>query len=311
MNLEFNHPYKYKDLCEVLGLERKSGSAQRTQLSHLKQEYKIEKINKHYIIYEKYDNLKKIEQMTYHKHKAYIEPMLYMMLASSPNNVIKVDMKQLMTSLAVVNDNFFYAKWNLEKTDMLLTGKSNGGLNLFIQDSEPMLRRIIKSVLKEMESECLIHINEIPTFAKKYKGTDNKWYTVTYEINKEEEYPVFLEAKRQMLKKYNVKKITELDFFQQSEAKHYIENILKEKLGVEYFYYSYEIILNKVGIQDVIVSQFDNYRKEFNKYVQNKVLTSKRKHIKMLSDSDKKIYVDTLIDMATTVNVNSEENVSC
>jgi hypothetical protein len=192
---------------------------------------------------------------------------------------------------------------------MLLTGKSDGGLNLFIQDSDPMLRRIIKSVLKEMESECLIHINEIPMFAKKYKGKDNKWYTVTYEINKEEEYPVFLEAKRQMLKKYNVKKITELDFFQQSEAKHYIEDILKEKLGVEYFYYSYEIILNKVGIQDVIISQFDEYRIAFNEYIQNKVLTSERKHIKMLSDSDKKAYVGALIDINTKINVKNEESV--
>ena len=50
IELEFNKKYKYQQLCSIFQLEVKRGSAQRTQISKLKEKYDIEKDNGFYII---------------------------------------------------------------------------------------------------------------------------------------------------------------------------------------------------------------------------------------------------------------------
>ena len=42
MELEFNKPYKYKDLCNFFNLEPKTGTTKIYQIKRLQKEYEIE-----------------------------------------------------------------------------------------------------------------------------------------------------------------------------------------------------------------------------------------------------------------------------
>jgi hypothetical protein len=292
--LEYNKPYLYKDLCEVLGLPRLSGGSQTNQIRKLSKQYDLVKKNRYYIIKGEFDPLERATRAKYKQHRLFIEPMLYCLLEKSPTNVLRTDMKQLMLSLNVINERFFDAKWKLDKVDLELTGDCNGDLSIFMTETEPMLRKIVKDVLKEMEEQFLIKVNMIPKFAR-IERRDGKYYTHIYEVNKEHEYPIFLEANRQALTHFKCKSIKELGYFRQREYKHYVENILKDRLNVKYFYYEYEIILNTDGLRDAINEDYNEFANEFNKHIMEYVKKSKRGHLKEIPTNKKEIYIDTLI----------------
>ena len=119
--VKYNKRYKYRDLCKALDLKPLSGSAQRKQLADLNKEYEMvkDKAN-NYIIKRKYSQVESIENQAYHKNKAYIEPMIYTVLSSATNNVVEFDMRQLLELLALVNENFFVAKYSIENADKII-----------------------------------------------------------------------------------------------------------------------------------------------------------------------------------------------
>lgn len=165
--VQYNHRYKYKELCKALGLEVCSGGKQQNQLRKLSKEYDFKKDRSgNYIILKKYDEIQQIENQTYHKYKNYITPMLYTILSNSPNNIVEFDMKDLLESLALINKNWFVAKWNLESSEYIINGENTSTLLYFMKATEPMLRRIVKDVLEEMQDMELIEVQEYPKFAK-------------------------------------------------------------------------------------------------------------------------------------------------
>ena len=300
--VKYNKRYKYRDLCKALDLKPLSGSAQRKQLADLNKEYEMvkDKAN-NYIIKRKYSQVESIENQAYHKNKAYIEPMIYTVLSSATNNVVEFDMRQLLEILALVNENFFVAKYSIENSDKVITNNEANGLLLFMKETEPMLRRIVKDVLGEMADMGLIDVQERPKFAKKYRGDNGQYYTKTYVIDDENDFPVFLEAKRLALKQVGVERYSDLNFYQHSEVKHLIENYLKENLGVDYYYYSYRLILNKKGINSLIAEKYREFQVSFNQYIQNKIRESKRKQLLEIEESNKDKYIDALININTTL----------
>lgn len=92
--------------------------------------------------------------------------MLYTILSNSPNNVVEFDMRQLLEVLSLVNQNFFIAKYNIEDSDHIITNNESSGLMLFLNETEPMLRKVVKEVLHDMEDLGLIDMQERPKFAK-------------------------------------------------------------------------------------------------------------------------------------------------
>lgn len=203
-------------------------------------------------------------------------------------------MKQLLLSLNTVNEKFFDAKWKIDKVDIDLTGDANGDLGYFMSETEPMLRKIIKDVLKEMEESYLIKVNMIPKFAR-VERENGKFFTRIYEVNKEHEYPIFLEAHRKALKHFKCKTIKDLGYYKQREFKHYVENILKERLGVKYFYYEYEIILNPDGIKEAVDTDYIDFANEFNNHIVEYIKKSKRGKLKNIESDKKNIYIAELI----------------
>ena len=291
--MQFNKPLKYKELCTEFGEQPKRGGYMKVQLNSFRQKYEIEKIDNRYIIKKEYTEIEQIESMKYLKKKSYIEPMIYTLLTTSKTNVLRVDMRTLMLILKVVNQDYYYAKYHTEEVDTKLMGIDTNGLKTFMSETEPMYKRIIKDVLRDMCDQQLIQVNQIPMFAKRYKGENNKLYTKTYEANKDVDIPKYLEARRNVLKKFNLIQWSELSYSQQLEAK----KLVAKELGIDYFYQDYEIILNKVGLNELYMENLSELQDSFNKYIQAKTLNSRTKGMRLLTKDETKIYVDALVNI--------------
>lgn len=291
--MQFNKPLKYKDLCAELGEKPKHGGYIQIQLNSFRQKYEIEKVDRKYIIKKELTEIEQIESMKYLKKKAYIEPMIYTLLTTSETNILRVDMRTLMLILKVVNQDYYYAKYHTEEVDTKLMGMDTNGLKTFMSETEPMYKRIIREVLFDMADQQLIQVNQIPIFAKRYKGENNKCYTKTYEADKDIDIPKLLEAKRSVLKKFNLTQWSELNWYQLNDAK----RMVAKELEIDYFYQDYEIILNKVGLNELYVENLSELQDSFNKYIQARTLNSQAKGMRLLTKDETKVYVDALVNI--------------
>lgn len=306
--IEFNKQYaNYKKLCEALEVEPKSSGYKQQHIRELQKQYEMKITRKENItIIREYTQLEKAQTTNYASNKKYLTSLMFTLLSNAENNVLELDMKQLLLSLAIVNNNFFIAKHNTIKADLIIAQDNGGYLKEFINSSDIMLRRIVKEILEDMEDKALLKVDEIPTFAERYKGTDGNWYTSTHLIDDEKEFPIFLEAKRLALQSIGESRMSDLTFFQHIEVKHKIEDYLKEKLGVDWFYYTYRIRLNKVGIKSLLVENLGEFKLAYNEQVQSKLLKSKNKDLLLIDDEAKKLYVNSLINVKSKLDLKAE-----
>lgn len=306
MELKYNKKYKYKQLCEVLNLPTLSASKQKQQIQNLSKFYEIHKTQDNlYIIKRKYNEIEVIENIKYHKYKNYIEPMIYTILSQSNNNVIRMDMHELMEFLGIVNKDYHYAKYHPIECNLVIRGSTFNGLKIFSRESEPLLKKIIIDVLKDMQKKCLIKINMIPMFAKKYKNADDgKIYTKIWQADKEKDIPQLLEAERKALKYFKLEYWNDLQYFQFGEAK----DIVANELNIDYFYYEYEIILNQKGLRELITENYIELKKALNKHIQDKTKKSQQGELKLLPNQEKDLYVEYLINTETDYRLRYNKN---
>lgn len=297
--------YTYRELCELFGEPILSGSNQRTQLKKWRQKYDIEQCAKNrYIIHKEYNDVEIVEHQTYFKSKQYVSAILCTLLNNMPNNIISVNMGQLLEILNMVNKNFRQAKYNPNLImPLVLEPKESDiyDLPLFIENVEKMSKRIVKDVLKDMEERRLImQIDYIPMLAYKIKTDEDYYVTQVHEADNEKERPIFVEAQRQVVKRFGYEEwtecVTSLNYRQWKEAKELMTNYLKERLGINYFFYNYKIVLNKEGLTDEITNNFTQMQRSFNIYMQQKILNSQMKGLIIIPANHKKRYVEVLID---------------
>lgn len=219
--------------------------------------------------------------------------MLYTILSQPNKDVIRMDMHELMEFLGIVNKDYHYAKYHPKECIEQIDKGTVAGLTIFSRESEPLLKRIIVDVLKDMQRKCLIKVNMIPMFAKKYiNNEDGKLYTKVWEANKITEIPKLLEAKRSVLKEFNIEYWDDLQYNQFGRAK----DIIAEQLGIDYFYYEYELILNKQGLNELITENYTELKKALNKHIQSKTKMSKQGNLKFLTDNEKSVYIEHFIN---------------
>lgn len=305
IDLEFEKKYKYSQLCSVLGVRQERGSEQKTQLSVLKEKYDIEKKGSLYVVHKKYTEQEFAENAKYGKYKKLIEPMLYTILSQPNKSVMRVDMHELMEFLGIVNKDYHYAKYHPKECIEQIDKGTVAGLTIFSRESEPLLKRIIVDILKDMQDRCLIKVNMIPMFAKKYiDAKDRKIYTKIWEADKKQDIPKLLEAKREVLKEFKIDYWEDLQYSQFGKAK----DIIANKLEIDYFYYEYEIILNKEGLKEYITEDYSALKKILNKKIQEKTKTSKQGNLKYLTAGEKDVYVEYFISTERDYKLREKKN---
>jgi len=307
MTVELEQPYKYKELCKALSISPLKGGYQRTQLAQLSELYDIEKTaDRKYIVHKIYDEIEQLENKRQLQYKSFLTPILYTLLVSTKDNVIKCSIRELMEILPFVNKDYNYAKWNMEKVENQLTNGDGGDLEYFFKVTEPMYKRMIRDILKDMDAQKLIQLNLVLTFAKKTKNDSGHMYTKTWNADHEKEIPIFLEAQRNVINMFGVTTWDEfnlLPYPQRLEGNNYIEKYLKDKLGIDYYYYQYEIILNKKGIESLVLSAPKQAEISFNKLIQLKTKNSKAETLLLIDEKHKESYIDALIDITNDYNL--------
>lgn len=301
--LEYGKEYKYRELCKALDVEPKRGGYLRSHIEQLSRKYEITKtVDNTYVVERKYDPIEQLEYIKLGKHRAYIESMLYALLASSPSNVIRCDMKDLLQILALVNKDYHFAKWHINEVEEVLLNERSGDLKSFIETTEQMYKSIIKRVLNDMECNKLIKVNQILMFARQYVVEGGRLYTKVSEADKETEIPIFLELERQASMNF-ITYGSGLSYGQRIAVKKSVEKQLKKRLDVDYYYYSYEIILNKKGLNEVISHNYSELRSSFNQYIQLKTKESKTKNLLLMDNHNKDVYISSLIDINTDLGL--------
>lgn len=309
INIEFGKEYKYKELCHQFGEYPERGSKLNTQLTRFRNNYDIEKtVSNTYLIKKQYSDIEIIEHQKYHKEKSYIETILYTLLTNIQSNVVRTDMKGLLQVLSIVNKDFHFAKWHSELVEDNLFSENDdkGDLPLFVDEVEKISKRVVKEVLNDMQSRALISIEYIPMFAKQITIDNNKFYTVTEEASDKVGKPAFLEARRVAMKYFGFEHwedMMTLTYFQWKEAKNIMTRYLHKELGIQYFYYEYKIILNKVGLQEIITNNFEPMKHSFNKYMQEKLMNSNTMGFRQMVEGHKEKYIDALVNTENDLNL--------
>lgn len=292
MELKYNKIYKYKQLQEIFNIYNKSGEQ---TIKEIEKNYLVKKVKRgFYKIERPLSKIEKIETQTYYKNKDYIEPMIYSMLLSSKGNSITMDMHQLMQEVEIVNKDFHYIKYHTKECSKIMLQENDSGIIIFTRESEPMLKRIIREVLYDMDDRQLIKVIEIPVIAYKIYNTEiKKYYIKNKEIVKDKDVQNLLEIKRNILKDiYNVEKESDLGYYDRGKFRDEIAKCY----SAEYFYYKYHIILNKKGLTNCENYDIIGLKKSFNAYIQDKVKRSKQGNLKSLTKEEKDIYVKYCID---------------
>jgi hypothetical protein len=299
--IEFGKEYKYKELCKELEIEPKRGSYQISQLNKLYERYDIEKLpNKKYVVHKEYTNTEIIENKQYGINKSYITSAMCTLLSTAENNVIRCTIKDLLETLFIFNKNFFYAKWHPDEVDEQLMGDNAGWIETFIIEQEQKNRRIVRDILNDMADKKLIELNKILKFAKQYRLPNGEFRTKTWDADKETEIPVFLEAQHSVIELFNVstwQEFENLGYLPRKYGKQIIDDYLFEHLGINYFYYEYEIILNRKDIDDMLLEDLRAAGISFNKIIKSKAQNSKSKNMLAIPKENKDAYIDYLIDV--------------
>lgn len=155
----YNHSMKYADLCEALSLPKLSGSQQRTQINQLNKIYDMEKINKNYIIYRKFDDDEVIENNLKGTYQKLFEYSLSTLLAEQENNSCVLSMMDILVETRIVNIDYPVCRYNLNKASLILDANPDE-LDEYIEKTYTLLRRLIKGILDNLETRNLIMISQ-------------------------------------------------------------------------------------------------------------------------------------------------------
>ena len=302
----FNTPIKYKDICNIFGLEMKHGGFVQRQIEELRKEYEIIKEGRYYYILKRLSVKDKLDILYYNNLKAHVETLMCTLFTLPKKNTeVEFDMKGLMTVLKIVNEDYHDTKYGKNKSYAnILLGVSDENeehISMFFNETELILQRIIKETLKDLESKQIITKFEIPTFAKKIynKKTGKVMRVDKHKIIKPEDYDAFMQCKKETLREMGME--SEKDLFNKGMLTRFefIKRVANN-INHDYYYTTYRLILNTKHIYELCITdpiEKSKIEKSCNELVKRKLIDSKQGALKFLSDDYKQIYIDAFVDV--------------
>lgn len=308
----FNTPIKYKEICNIFGLEMKQGGFVQRQIDELRKEYEIIKEGRYYYILKKLSAKDKLDILYYNNLKAHVETLMCTLFTLPKKNTeVEFDMKGLMTVLKIVNEDYHDTKYGKNKSYAnILLGVSDENeehISMFFNETELILQRIIKETLKELELKQIITKFEIPTFAKKIynKKTGKVIRVEKHKIIKPEDYDAFMQCKKETLREMGMESETEL-FNRGMLARFEFIRKVANNIGHDYYYTTYHLILNTKHIYELCVTdtiEKAKIEKSCNDLVKRKLIESKQGALKFLSDDYKQVYIEAFVDVNSNMGL--------
>ena len=301
----FNIELKYRELCDVFGLDIKQGGSIKKQIERLQKDYEVIKKGSYYIIIKRLSKQDKLNQQYYNNIKAYVEMLMCtLFVLSTKENVVEFDMKTLMQVLKLVNKDYNETKYGKCKSyaNVLLdvNDYNENNISSFFNETELMLQRIIKDTLDCLKSASIIDVTEIPTFGKRiYDPKTHKVVKIIKRsMRKPDEIDALLQCERETFLEMGYENKEDLYDKGYSARMNYRHNVAKN-LNNDYYYTTYKIIINTKHIYNFMIEDEKEklyIEKVYNQLIKRKIIESKQGKLKLLSDDYKQIYIDAFID---------------
>ena len=309
MEIDTDKIYKIKELCEMLGIPYNRKNP-KLSLKKIKYQFELEQISKQrFKIIRELLPEEKAEIRLYSDCKRLLEVAIYITLseAQKEKGAIRGGMKDFFELFHITNENYRYFTYDrltdkkasiirkLELSESYDIGTANLILHQFTEDVNPILRKLVLSTFKKMEEESYILLNRYLMFGKIENKIDESGYLRTDYDNKEatkEESEQYLIAKRELMEEHGYNEWSSVPFFKKGE----IENRACKKIGKDYTFYEYEVILNQEGLKRKVEKEnLQNVLTELNYSISHKLETSNQGNLKSTKLSVKKDCIDGLI----------------
>ena len=302
----FNVELKYRELCDVFGLEVKQGGSIKKQIERLQKDYEVIKKGGYYIIIKRLSKQDKLNQQYYNNIKAYVEMLMCtLFVLSTKEKVVEFDMKTLMQVLKLVNKDYNETKYGKCKSyaNLLLNVEDTNDDNIsdFFNETEILLQRIIKDALDCLESASIIDVTKIPTFGKRiYNPKTHRVIKVEkHYMRKPDEVDALLQCERETFLEMGYKSKEDLYNEGYSARMNYRHQVAK-KINHDYYYTTYKIVINTKHIYDFMIEDEEEKKyieNVFNQLIKQKIIESKQGYLKLLPYDHKQTYIDAFIDI--------------
>lgn len=284
----------YKKLTELLNMKYYKGDSKTRQLNEIQQYYRLEKNKTKYTIVEKYEEVIPIVD---HRQSVYyddLETTILYALKKSENthNIWSVTEALIVTSL--VNDNYRIGRKDIELTSNALNIDTNY-LNSFYQSTHSRFKGVFESSLKRMQNKKLIDYRETTYICKKQISIIKNEFgipkiddagKIQYNANivhceaETEEREFILKVQKNVLRSFKHNSISDLIMSGKfNEYKRTVDDILRKKANILYYYKVYDIVHLKDAVQEEINA--------ISNYIATNSLNDIK--IKALNDSNSKV----------------------
>lgn len=269
--LQKNKEYTYKEICEVLNLERKGGDAKKKQLKELQKYYNYTKNGTKFYINEIISKESFVEKNKRNQTCGNIEHILMTTLSRLDDKQIYfASNKELLLLCYAINNNY-YSILNDKFYNSYMVKKHFGFDNSFVEYVEityDLLRPMLKTCLNSMQSKKEISLN------KGYKLVKNNivfnCVSETEDLGKE-----LFKIQGDAMKELGIKSDRELygrkiylieDYYALCNKKaHELDK------NIDKFYQCYAILINTDKIKYDLILE----KNELNNKIYNKVHTTK------------------------------------
>lgn len=275
---------KYKELCELLGEKPKNQTnSKKCQLKRFKQVADIEKIP-HKNLYEVSfkSNIQPFKDILLSNPKDCLTKSLYGLFAQMNDYKIMVSLPELLRDLGVTNKKFYLSKYNSKKIKEIC----------FISECEKIFNRLTKETLNQMkQNDDIYYIKHYSSAVKVFNNKLKKWVCNTRLMTDVEVSKMLNLRKQVAYGKYN-KSYSHCNNLQ----KNYIDSIICKELNIDFYFFTYEIILNHKGI----ISQYNKKeimqtKENLNKILALKIKKSKQGFLKQLDTEQKEKLIKKLL----------------
>lgn len=275
---------KYKELCELLGEKPKNQTnSKKCQLKRFKQVADIEKIP-HKNLYEVSfkSNIQPFKDILLSNPKDCLTKSLYGLFAQMNDYKIMVSLPELLRDLGVTNKKFYLSKYNSKKIKEIC----------FISECEKIFNRLTKETLNQMkQNDDIYYIKHYSSAVKVFNNKLKKWVCNTRLMTDVEVSKMLNLRKQVAYGKYN-KSYSHCNNLQ----KNYIDSIVCKELNIDFYFFTYEIILNHKGI----ISQYNKKeimqtKENLNKILALKIKKSKQGFLKQLDTEQKEKLIKKLL----------------
>lgn len=303
MEFDKNRTYKIKEMCEMVGVDYNKNHP-KDSLKKIKYQYEIQQISKQkFKVIRELSPLEKAEVRLYSDCKRLLETAIYITLSEAREpKKIRGNIKDFFKLFHITNENyryFTYERMTENKVEIIkkleFSDYDVNVVNLllyqFTEDVNPILRKIVLETFHKMEDESYLILNKYRMFGGKVNtGDGNSVGTVNQSTPEEDE--IYITIRREIMEREGYNEWSKVPYYTRGHT----DKEICRRMGYDYSFYEYEIILNQSGLQRKVENEnLTKVLTELNYSISHKLENSQQGNLKTTSPNVKKDCIEGLI----------------